>query len=164
MRIVAELAGRDGLTAAELQALLRDVPAATLYRQLAALEAAELVRVAGTRDGRGPAERVFALPDPSGAQALGEALKSPATVLRLFLAFSAMMISQFSRYARRARRDRSAPPFFRGWPVYATDEEFARLTASLTALCDDAFANSKASAKRKRRFLYVVTVPDAEGA
>jgi DNA-binding transcriptional ArsR family regulator len=165
MQIVAELAGREGLTAAELQALLRDVPAATLYRQLAALEGAELVRVTATRGaGRGPAERVFALPDPRGAVALGEALRSPATVLRLFLAFTAMMVGQFSRYARRARRERAPAPFFRGWPVYATDEEFAQLTESLKALCDDAFSSATASPKRRRRFVYVVTVPDAEGA
>jgi DNA-binding transcriptional ArsR family regulator len=168
MQIMAELAGREGLTAAELQSLLRDVPAATLYRQLSALESAELVRVSATRGaGRGPAERIFALPDPRGAHALGEALKSPAAVLRLFLAFTAMMVGQFSRYARRARRERAAAPFFRGWPVYATDEEFARLTESLKALCDDAFSRSTASAaspKRRRRFVYVVTVPEAEGA
>jgi DNA-binding transcriptional ArsR family regulator len=164
MQIVAELAGRDGLTAAELQALLRDVPPATLYRQLSALEAAELVRVAATRgEGRGPAERVFSLPDRRGAVALGEALESPATVPRLFLAFTAMMVAQFSRYARGARRERGAPPFFRGWPVYATDAEFARLTASLKALCDDAFATGTASANRRRRFVYIVTVPDTEG-
>lgn len=165
MRIVAELAGREGLTAAELHALLRDVPAATLYRQLSALETAELVRVAARRgDGRGPAERVFALPDPRGAVALDEAVRSPAVTLRLFLAFTAMMIGQFSRYARYARRRRGAPPFFRGWPVYATDQEFARLTDALTALGDDAGASGTASATRRRRFLYVVTVPDAEGA
>jgi len=165
MQIVAELAGREGLSTAELQALLPEVPPATLYRQLSALAAAELVRVAATRgEGRGPAERVFALPDPRGAVALGEALKSPATVLRLFLAFTAMMVGQFSRYARVARRARGAQPFFRGWPVYATDAEFARLTESLKALCDDASANGAASARRRRRFLYVVTVPDTEGA
>ena len=165
MQIVAELAGRDGLTAAELHALLGDVPAATLYRQLAVLETAELVRVAARRgDGRGPAERVFALPDSRGAVALGEAMKSKGTVLRLFLAFTAMMIGQFSRYARSAQRRHAPPPYFHGWPVYATDEEFARLTGALKALGDDAFASSTASANRRRRFLYVVTVPDAEGA
>ena len=161
---MAELAGREGVTAAELHALLRDVPAATLYRQLSALEAAELVRVTARRsDGRGPAERVFALPDPRGVVALNEALTSSGTVLRLFLAFTAMMIPQFTRYARLARSARGTPPYFHGWPVYATDAEFARLTAALKALGDEAFSNGRASASRRRRFLYVVTVPDAEG-
>ena len=164
MRVVAELAGRDGLTAAELQAQLRDVPPATLYRQLTLLEEAELVRVVERRDGRGPAERVFALPDSRGVVVLDEALKSPAALLRLFVAFCAMMLAQFSRYARRAHRERGIDPFFRGWPVYATDEEFARLTDALEKLGDDAAVNGAPGGDRRRRFLYIVTVPETEGA
>jgi DNA-binding transcriptional ArsR family regulator len=164
MRIVAELAGRDGLTAAELHELLRDVPQASLYRQLALLEDAELVQVVDRRTGRGPAERVFALPDRRGMVVLGAAMKSPATVLRLFVVFCAMMLAQFSRYSRRVRPGRGAPPLFRGWPVYATDEEFVRLSASLAALCEDASTKGTPGDDRRRRFFYLVAVPETEGA
>lgn len=154
--MLAELAGREGLSASELHATLGDVPLASLYRHLDELLDAGIVGVGETRDARGPTERVFTLRRGTPQD---DVLEKPANALRVFTAFCGMMVGQFSRYLRAASRN-GVRPVFRGWPVYADDAEFQQLTASLLALAERAH-HEPDHPGRTRRFVYLVTVPEA---
>jgi DNA-binding transcriptional ArsR family regulator len=155
IRIMAELAGRDGLSANELHALLEDVPLASLYRHLDALRESEIIAVAESRAARGPAERVFRLRQ---GEIRGDVRHDPANAIRVFTAFCSMLLGQFTRYLRIAGR-RGPKPVFRGWPVYADDAEFEQLNAAFIALAERAEA-TPSRLGRKRRFVYVITVPE----
>lgn len=154
--MMAELAGRDGLSAAELHAALGDVPLPSLYRHLDALLHAEIIGVVETRDARGPAERVFALRQ---GEIQDDLRADRPNALRVFTAFCTTLLAQFSRYIRSATR-RGVRPVFRGWAVYANDAEFERLTAAFIALAERAERTPHTSG-RTRRYVYVVTIPEA---
>jgi hypothetical protein len=62
MRIVQAVAAAGSLTTSRLAEALPDVPVATLYRHVKALERADLLVVVATRRARGATERTFSLP------------------------------------------------------------------------------------------------------
>jgi DNA-binding transcriptional ArsR family regulator len=160
LRIAAELAGRAGLSAAELRERLPDLPLASLYRHLDILLAAGIVEAGASRgaDARGPAERVFALPSERGILP-DDLRRDPANAQRVAVAMCAHIMGQFSRYLTRSRPSRGPRPVFRGWPIYADDEEFSRLTAAVVALGERA-ERTPPRRGRTRRWIYVMTIPE----
>jgi len=164
LRIAAEFVGRAKLTTTALHALLDDVPVATLYRHLTLLCDAGVLVVTDTVAKRGATEKTYALRTPllfpPSSLATGD------DFLRVVTTFIAMLLGDFTRWVRTSSwTARTVDPMLRGYAIYATDDEFRELSATLDRIAEDA---GKAGARartpgRRRRFFYIAALPDSEG-
>ena len=99
LRILQALLGGRHLTTAELQDLLPDVPAATLYRQVATLLDGGVIRVVSQRPSRGTVERTYCLVQEAPAVDVDELRAMTADEHRRgFMTFVAGLLAGFHRY------------------------------------------------------------------
>ncbi len=161
LRIVQAFLGRDELTTSDLRALLPDVPTATLYRQVNALLAADVVEVTEERKVRGALERTMRVPESKmhvdGAAA---AAMTAEEHRRAFLTFVAGLLADFDRYL-----DRGDPDLARdvvGYHQVALVATDAETTAYLSAVRELAAAlrGRPESEGRRRRLFTTVLMPD----
>src|SRR5262245_33678793 len=80
-RIITAIAQRGPLTARQLHAAIADVAVSSLYRHLARLVAARVLKIASERRVRGTVERTYALAD-SARLGPGETAKLPRRTRR----------------------------------------------------------------------------------
>lgn len=165
LRIVEAVAAHGGpMTPAMLQAALTDVPPATLYRHLGALEQAGVLAVVGEAPKRGAIERTYALReqaaelDAAAARAL-----SVEEHLRGFSAFTAHLMSAWGRYLRGAGRagkvDLAADGAgYRAAVLHLSDAEFAEMVAALQAALAP-FVGRPAAEGRRARLLATTLFP-----
>jgi hypothetical protein len=165
LRIAAEFVGRAKLTTSALHALLDDVPIATLYRHLALLCDAGVLVVTDTEAKRGATEKTYALQTsplfPPSSLLTGD------DFLRVVTTFIAMLLGDFTRWVRKSSwTARTVDPMLRGYAVYATDDEFRELSATLNRIAEDAGKTGarERTPERRRRFFYIAALPDSEGA
>nr|WP_221375006.1 helix-turn-helix domain-containing protein [Actinoplanes polyasparticus] len=100
LRIVHALIGRE-LTARRLSAELSDVPQASLYRHVARLVDAGVLRVTREEQVRGGTQRTYATVESAvtlGPEAFDAA--TPADHQRYFAAFAGALVAGFDRYLR----------------------------------------------------------------
>lgn len=149
------------MTAADLQQVLGDVPQATLYRHLAALEEGGMIEVVERRQARGGTERTFAVVD--GAGALGPEDVADATAedhLRWFTTFVGTLLTDFAAYLDHSDADVVADRVsYRQVPLWLTDAEADDLIAQLRAVIVPAMELAP-DGERRRRILTTMLVPD----
>ncbi|MFZ2175964.1 MAG: helix-turn-helix domain-containing protein, partial [Rhodococcus sp. (in: high G+C Gram-positive bacteria)] len=98
MQIIQKLAGRE-LTTADLRRTLPDVTPATLYRHVAALLDAGILRVVDERRVRGAVERTLALGERAAHGDLDEVRAMTAEQhRRAFTVFLGQLAGQFDRF------------------------------------------------------------------
>jgi hypothetical protein len=133
LRIVQAFLGDRALTTAELRELLPDVAAATLYRQVATLAAADVLEVVAERPVRGTAERTYRLRTEAASVGPEEAAKlSPEQHQQAFLTFVAGLLADFDRYLDRGDVDLGRDLVgYRQTAVHLTDAELLELIAEL---------------------------------
>lgn len=165
MRIMAEIAGRDRMTAGELGVLLPEIRPASLYRHLGMLCASGFLEVVETRRRRGSVEKVYAFRQPGVGALPASAVRTDRELLsQLFMGFVMMMLGDMTRYARGKHfGDAAADPMFRAWPAYATDEEFNQDKSALEKIMERAYERGRSPA-RARRMFYAAAVPHVNGA
>lgn len=106
MRIVQALLGSRELTTAQLQTELPDVPAATLYRQVAALLKGGALEVTDERRVRGTFERTYRVrPENTHVGPEDAAAMTPEEHSAAFLAFMTARLSDFERYLAAGEPD-----------------------------------------------------------
>lgn len=99
LRVVQALLGDRDLTTAQLGDLLPDVPAATLYRQVAVLMEGGILRVVDERRLRGTVERTYRLVQEAADVDVDELRGMTADEHRRgFLTFVAGLLAGFDRY------------------------------------------------------------------
>lgn len=149
------------MTAGDLQDVLGDVPQATLYRHLRALEEGGVIEVVDRRRARGGVERTFAVVD-------GAALLQPADLadasaddhLRWFTTFVGTLLTDFAAYLDNPDADVVADRVgYRQVPLWLTDAEVDDLTEELQAAVERRLGLG-ADGTRRRRILTTVLVPD----
>ncbi|MBQ1021672.1 helix-turn-helix domain-containing protein [Micromonospora sp. D93] len=159
IRILRAVAGAR-LTTQALIELLPDVPQATMYRQLAILVKAGLLKVVEERKVRGAVERVYGL--PAQGATLDPASLATATVedhARYFTAFVSSLLSEFSRYLARERIDFVADGVgYQQLVLHVTDAEFSEFAAGFNALVVPLLANKPGNG-RTPRLLATVLLP-----
>jgi predicted DNA-binding transcriptional regulator YafY len=160
LRIVQTFLGEQELTTADLRARLTDVSAATLYRQVAALVAGEVLEVAAERRVRGAVERTYRLrAERASVNAAEAATLGPDEHRAAFLTFAAGLLADFDRYLTGAEpdlgRDRVG---YRQAGFYATDAEVDQLIADLRAAIAP-LAGAGPGEGRTRRLLTTVLMP-----
>ncbi|MEU6698621.1 helix-turn-helix domain-containing protein [Pseudonocardia sp. NPDC046786] len=159
-RIVQNLIGRP-LTTGQLAQRLPDVPTTTLYRHVAVLVQADVLRVTGERRIRGAVERTYEL---NTAAADGDNEAPDRDRLRtMFTVFLAGLAGDFDRYLAADDvdpvRDRVS---FRQAALWLSDGELAELQERIT----EAFApflEHDPEEGRTRRILSTVLLPADRG-
>lgn len=161
LRVLQALLGGEELTTAELAVRLPDVPSASLYRHVARLANAGVLRVAAERAVRGTVERTYALElGSSQVDADAASRMSPEEHRRAFTTFVAGLLGQFERYLERdavdLRRDRVG---YRQAALWLSDGELDELVDELRAAVTRRMEN-RPSPGRTRRSLTTVVLPD----
>ena len=153
--------GADQLTTAELAVRMPDVAHATLYRQVATLVQAGLLRVIAERKVRGGVERTYAL--AAEAASLGPrdvALMDKDALLRGFVVFAGTLIDALGRYLEDpAAKPGEDPVGYRQAGIWLDDAERAELLARLRSAVAP-YLQNRPTDHRERLLLNTILIPD----
>lgn len=161
LRIVKAFLGDRALTTSQLAAELDDVPAGSLYRHVAMLTRAGVLRVVAERRVRGAVERTYTLRLAAAQMQPDEvAAMTPDEHAQAFMAYVAGLLSDFDRYLATGVKDpvREGADYRVG-ALWLTDDEFAALVRDLRAVFQPRLANPPGKGRR-RRVIYTVFLPD----
>ena len=160
LRIVQALLGRQ-LTTQQLKGALSDVAQASLYRHVARLVDAGLLRVTDERLVRGGIERTYAVVE--SAVELGPAAFASATPddhLRYFATFVGALLASFERYLRSVGPGRGLESvLYEQIPLWLTDDELVEAAARWTEILEPLRANQPHGGRR-RTLLSLTLFPD----
>jgi Helix-turn-helix domain len=163
LRIVQAFLGDRALTTSELRAELRDVPAASLYRHIARLVAADVLAIVAERRVRGAVERTYVLRAAAARISMDEVAKmTPDEHRQAFLAFVAGLIADFDRYV--SRRDYNPVHDLASYNLagmWLDDSEMIEFTRELLRVVQPRLANAPRPG-RKQRILATVLLPGSE--
>jgi Helix-turn-helix domain len=160
LRIVKAFLGDRALTSKQLAAELPDVPAGSIYRQVARLTEAGVLQVVAERRVRATTERTYALriyaahmqPDEIAAMTLDEHVNA-------FLAYVAGLLGDFDRYiGTKPENPGKDGAGYQVGAMWLTDAELADYVRELAAISQPRLANAP-GAGRQRRMLYTVLLP-----
>jgi hypothetical protein len=163
LRIVKAFLGDRALTTKQLAAELSDVPAGSVYRHVALLTDAGVLRVVAERRVRATIERTYTLrlyaaqmqPDEVAAMTLDEHAKA-------FLAYVAGLLGDFDRYvATKPDNPTKDGAGYRVAGMWLTDAELADYLREIVAISQPRLANGPGEGRR-RRMLYTVVLPAPE--
>lgn len=160
LRIIQAFLGDRALTTTQLSAELSDVPAASLYRQVARLVRAGVLQVVAERRVRGTIERTYILrlaaasiqPDEAAAM-------TPTEHRQAFAAFVAGLQAAADRYFARPDfdpiKDKGS---YRIAGMWLDDGEYDAMLADLVRVLAPRLANAPRKGRR-RRILATVLIP-----
>jgi Helix-turn-helix domain len=162
LRIVQAFLGDRALTTTQLRAEIPDVPAGTLYRQVAKLVGGGVLTVVSERRVRGAVERTYVLRTSAARIGVNDiAAMSRDQHRNAFLAFVAGLISDFDRYLARHEidplRDGASYNLAAMW---LDDAELAQLARELYIALQPHLENAPEPG-RTRRILATVLLPGA---
>jgi Helix-turn-helix domain len=164
LRIVQAFLGDRALTTGQLALELPDVPAGSLYRQIALLASAGVLQVVAERRVRGSVERTYTIRQAAARIGAAEvAAMSPEEHRQAFTAFVAGLLGDFDRYLASGSPDLARDGV--GYSINAmwlTDAEYSEFVRDLVAVLEPRFANPPAKG-RKRRMVASVFLPGPEG-
>jgi hypothetical protein len=165
LRIVQAFLGDRALTTSQLSAELSDVPAASLYRHVARLVAADVLQVVAERRVRGAVERTYVLRVAAARVGLDElAAMSADDYRQMFMAYAAGLLADFDRYLQRPEVDLIKDGLaFAIEGLWLDDAEFAELMKELYRVLQPRRANAPKPGRR-RRLLASVLLPGDESA
>jgi DNA-binding transcriptional ArsR family regulator len=160
LRIVQAFLGSESLTTGQLRERLTDVPAATLYRQVATLVDGGLLEIVDERQVRGAKERTYALRVERAHVGAAEAATLPAEEhRRLFMTFVAGLLADFDRYLDRGDVDLGRDLVgYRQAVMNLSDEELIEMLQDLRTVLEPRLALPEAPGRR-RRVLTTIVVP-----
>ena len=160
LRLLLTFANDRRLTPKQAAAALRDVPQATVYRQIERLRRGGALEVVAERRVRGAVERTFAIAAGGGVLSPGElARMSRDEQLGYFQAFVAGLVDQFDKYLERSDIDLVRDGVgYRAVVLNLTDDEFAEMAKAVN-LAIAPYLTRERRLGRRRRVLATVSVP-----
>ncbi|MFC0004579.1 helix-turn-helix domain-containing protein [Micromonospora siamensis] len=163
LRIVQAFLGGRTLTTGELREALPDVPAATLYRQVATLAAHDVLRTVGERRVRGAVERTYRLHEAAASvDADAAASMSPEEHRRAFRTFVAQLLADFDGYLDAGGGDLGRDlGGYRQNAFHVTDDELTEFLTRFRALFAE-YAALGPGPDRVRRLLTTVLLPSPD--
>ena len=162
LRIVRALLGGRRMTTSELAAVLPEVSAATVYRQVATLADAGVLVVVAEERIRGAVQRTYAL-DADAAQVRDEDLAAmgPEDHRRAFTAFVAGLLADFDRYLAGDPHPRNDLVGYRTAALWLTDDELVALASEMSAAVATRLDLGPGPG-RTRRLMSTVVMPDRD--
>jgi hypothetical protein len=163
LRLLLAFANDRRLTSKQAAAALRDVPQATVYRQIERLHRGGALEVVAERRVRGAVERTFAIATGGGTLSPEELVKMPRDEqLGYFQAFLAGLIDQFDKYLQRSDVDLVRDGVgYRAVVLSLTDDEFTEMAKAINSAIGP-YLTSEPGPGRRRRVLATVSVPANE--
>lgn len=160
LRLLLAFANDRRLTPKQAAAALRDVPQATVYRQIERLHRGGALEVVAERRIRGAVERTFAITAGGGLLSPEELAKMPRDEqLGYFQAFLAGLIEQFDEYLERPDIDLVRDGVgYRAVMLNLTDDEFTQMAKAINSAIGP-YLKREPGPDRKRRVLATVSVP-----
>ena len=160
LRILQAFLGDRALTTSQLSAELSDVPAASLYRQVATLVRAGVLQVVAERRVRGAIERTYVLRLAAATVTPDEAAAmTPAEHRRAFAAFVAGLQAAADRYFARPDLDvLKDKGTYRLAGMWLDDAEYDAMLTDLVRVLAPRLANAPRKGRR-RRILATVLIP-----
>jgi hypothetical protein len=158
LRIVQAFLGDRALTTSQLSSELSDVPAASLYRQVARLERAGVLQVVAERRVRGAIERTYVLRLAAAVIGPAEAAAmTPDDHRQAFMAFVAALMAAADRYFGRQDFDLlTDKTSYRMAGLWLDDAEYDAMLADLYRVLAPRLANAPRDGRRRRILATVV--------
>jgi DNA-binding transcriptional ArsR family regulator len=163
-RILAALAMHGRQTTSQIAHRLVDVPVSSLYRQLARLRGACLLRVTSERKARGAVERTYGLASPEAAAFKAEELaRLPIGHVRATLQnFLAGMVAAVTAYISSRAFARNRSSFGAALVICSlTDEDYRTAIHEIGTVISRAKGRSENAEHTERRSFYIVSLPEA---
>lgn len=137
MRVLVALGSRD-LTTRQMQAMMSDVPQASLYRAIAKLSQAGVIGVVKTEQRGGATERTYHVsPQETTVSSADLASSAPDEILAITQTFGDLLTATMGRHIARAGDDWSKFRFLmRQESLWLTDAEREELADELFAVID----------------------------
>ncbi|MFD7713540.1 helix-turn-helix domain-containing protein [Streptomyces sp. NPDC059786] len=161
LRILRTLLGAGELTTAQLRDRMPDVPAASMYRHVAALAQADIIEVVHERPVRGTVERSYRVRQEQAL--VDEDARTTMTKddhRNAFTVFTGALMSDFERYlAREDTEPAQEGVLYRQGAVWVTAEEFAALVDELEAVVAR-HTRTEPGDGRTRHIISLVLLPD----
>ena len=158
LRALQHLRAAGEATAKEIAAAMEDVPRATAYRHVKALEEGGAIEVARTRRVRGATEKTYA-PSPRVAN------PSPQDARALSAALHLESMGAMDAYLADGGADLAADRvFFQPARFWATDEEYDALLSRIKEAVGEVLGNDGAEGRRLRTLAIVSAPPDGNAA
>lgn len=162
LRIINALSPNRRLSAPQINALLRDVPQASLYRHLKTLLEAGIVQTGEGGPGRGAAEKLYRLPDQEILLTPADFTDArPEDLVRYFTTFAGILLSHGRAFYGQPDPEKRRGGSYTTDALYLTDAEAAHFDAALAGLTALARSNMPGP-ERRRRLLYTTILPDEE--
>lgn len=162
LRIVQAFLGDRALTTSQLRAELSDIPGASLYRHVARLVEADVLRVVAERRVRGAVERTYVLRIAAASIRPDELTSMSADDHRqAFMAFVAGLLADADRYLQRPDFDPLRDQVsYRMAGMWLDDGEYAELLRDLMRLLQPRLANAPKKGRRRRILTTVLLLGD----
>lgn len=167
LRIVQAMLGGKERTPGQLREWLSEVSAATVYRQIATLTEAGLLRVVNERPIRGAVERTYRLVEPAAQLSPNDLADfGPDEHRAAFAAFIGGVMASFDRYIASADARGGVDPLrdlvgYRQLAFWLTDAELIATTQAINGVLVPLLAHRPGDG-RKLRVLTTVLVPEDE--
>lgn len=161
IRIVQALFGGRRLTAAQLLAVLKETPIATLYRHLNKLTEAGVIAIVEEKPVRGTVEKVYALAFEGAADTGPEEARNldPDDRVRHFSTLVGTLLADYSAFVESERSTASSPSVIvRQNALYLTDDEILRLSAAIRQMVST-FPRTPSDDNRRRHMLTTILLP-----
>lgn len=163
LRIVKSLLGDRALTTTQLAAEMIDVPAGSVYRHVALLAKAGVLKVVAERRVRGAVERTYAL--RLLASRIGAEQVAAMTVdehAQAFMAYVGGLLADFDQYLAAGTPDPAADGAdYRVAALWLNESEFAGFLRNFRDIAVPLLSNAPGHGRR-RRMLYTVLLSGPE--
>jgi DNA-binding HxlR family transcriptional regulator len=163
-RIIQTFLDGQQKTAKMLTKELKDIPQATLYRQLETLVKADILKISAEHPVRGTVEKVYTL-NSSKAVLQNSEIKNLTKEehLQYFLLFNAQLAKDFEEYLQKENWDFEKDGVgYRQIVLHLSDEEFNSFINEMSTIVKKYVKNSPAPNRTKRLFSSIV-MPKYDG-
>lgn len=151
-------------TAKILAKELKDIPQATLYRQLEALVRADILTITEENPIRGTVEKVYTL-NGSNSVIKADDVKTLSNEehLQYFLLFTAGLAKDFENYLSKSNIDFEKDGVgYRQTVFHLSDEEFIHFVQEISTVFQK-YSTNNPSKDRTKRLISTIIMPDIEG-
>lgn len=160
MKIVQTLIGKKELNVQQMQARLKEVPQATLYRHLNKLLEAEVIQVVKENQIRGTVEKIYSLKEHEQSNIEDVQKLSRDEHLHLFLTFMTHVLGQYEAYLQQDEIDLVEDGVsFRQAMIYLTDQERQEFFTELSQVFMKVIENEPTSERRALN-ISTIMIPD----
>ena len=154
LRVLQHLRSAGEATAKEIATALEDVPRATVYRHVKALEEGGAIEVARTRRVRGATEKTYA-PSPRVVNPSSQDARALSAALHL------ESMGAMDAYLADGSADLAADRvFFQPARFWATDEEYDALLSRIKEAVGEVLGNAAGEGRRLRTLAIVSAPPE----